>query len=134
MNEQLCGAANNQRLARLCSARVGGNVSVHSALNWQVIMVLTQQTVTIQSVLDVKDDNPLPKGATPTPRFNRSILILTPQRALKFTAMTQERHYVWLTALSFLSHSSLGANDLTALPPVPQQEYELPPRSTTASL
>ncbi|CAI4215187.1 unnamed protein product [Parascedosporium putredinis] len=35
---------------------------------------------TIQSVLDVKDDNPSPKGATGI--FNRSILILTPQRAL----------------------------------------------------
>jgi hypothetical protein len=88
----------------------------------------------IQSVLDVKDDNPLPKGAVQTPGFNRSILILTPQRALKFTAMTQERHYVWLTALSFLSHSSLGISDLTALPPVPQQEYEPPVRTTTASL
>jgi hypothetical protein len=32
--------------------------------------------------------------------------VLTPQRALKFTALTIERHYVWLTALSFLSHSS----------------------------
>jgi hypothetical protein len=91
-------------------------------------------TVTIQSVLDVKDDNALPKGATPTPGFNRSILILTPQRALKFTAMTQERHYVWLTALSFLSHSSLGVNELAAFPPVPKQEYEPPPRSITASL
>ncbi|KAJ5088098.1 hypothetical protein N7456_011714 [Penicillium angulare] len=77
----------------------------------------------IQSVLDVKDDNPLPKGSAGAPNpFNRSILVLTPQRALKFTALTIERHYVWLTALSFLSHSSMGLQDLAVLPPVPQEE------------
>ncbi|KLJ13578.1 hypothetical protein EMPG_11484 [Blastomyces silverae] len=86
--------------------------------------------LTIQSVLDVKDDNPLPKGSGPGNHFNRSILILTPQRALKFTAMTIERHFVWLTALSFLSHSSMGANDLASLPPVPHEEYRPPPNST----
>jgi hypothetical protein len=48
--------------------------------------------------------------------------VLTPQRALKFTALTIERHYVWLTALSFLSHSSVGLQELAALPPVPQEE------------
>ena len=89
--------------------------------------------VTIQSVLDVKDDNPLPKGSNPPLNFNRSILILTPERALKFTAMTQDRHYVWLTALSFLSHSPLGINDLATLPPLPQEEY-VPPRSQPSSL
>lgn len=83
----------------------------------------------IQSVLDVRDDNPLPKGAGPGLSFNRSILILTPQRALKFTAMSQERHYVWLTALSFLSHSPFGLGDLTALPNIPPPE----PASTTGS-
>ncbi|KAJ5084266.1 hypothetical protein NUU61_008845 [Penicillium alfredii] len=85
---------------------------------------------TIQSVLDVKDDNPLPKGSPNV--FNRSILVLTPQRALKFTALTIERHYVWLTALSFLSHSSMGLHDLAALPPVPQEEAgsPAPPQAT----
>ncbi|PYI26377.1 nuclear migration protein [Aspergillus indologenus CBS 114.80] len=76
----------------------------------------------IQSVLDVKDDNPLPKGSNTQSQFNRSILILTPQRALKFTATSVERHYVWLTALSFLSHTPSGIHDLAALPPVPQDE------------
>ncbi|KNG81951.1 putative nuclear migration protein [Aspergillus nomiae NRRL 13137] len=79
--------------------------------------------LTIQSVLDVKDDNPLPKGFDPQNQFSRSILILTPERALKFTATTIERHYVWLTALSFLSHSSMGLHDLAALPPIPQEEF-----------
>ncbi|EAS35582.2 nuclear migration protein [Coccidioides immitis RS] len=86
----------------------------------------------IQSVLDVKDENPLPKGASPQNQVNRSILILTPQRALKFTAMTIELHFIWLTALSFLSHSSMAMTDLAALPPVPQEEYT--PRQPTAAL
>ncbi|KAL2824660.1 meiotic cell cortex C-terminal pleckstrin homology-domain-containing protein [Aspergillus cavernicola] len=86
----------------------------------------------IQSVLDVKDDNPLPKGFNGPAQFNRSILILTPQRALKFTATSIERHYVWLTALSFLSHSAMGVQDLAALPPIPQEEYVRP--TPTASL
>lgn len=66
--------------------------------------------------------------------FNRSILILTPQRALKFTATTAERHYIWLTALSFLAHSSQAVPDIVA----PQQsqlkaqamsEFEPPPQT-----
>lgn len=82
--------------------------------------------VTIQSVLDVKDDTPLPKNAGSQSAFDRSILILTPQRALKFTAVSRERHYIWLTALSFLSHPSQGMDDLASPPPVPQQEYQRP--------
>ncbi|KAJ5485392.1 hypothetical protein N7539_005380 [Penicillium diatomitis] len=88
----------------------------------------------IQSVLDVKDDNPMPKGSTngtSPPPFNRSILVLTPQRALKFTALTVERHYVWLTALSFLSHSSVGLHDLAAFPPAPQEEATAGPSQAT---
>lgn len=82
--------------------------------------------LTIQSVLDVKDDNPLPKGAGPL--FDRSILILTPQRALKFTATNADRHYIWITALSFLAHSNQSIPE--TLPVAPQkplpEQYELP--------
>ncbi|KAL4925897.1 putative nuclear migration protein [Aspergillus undulatus] len=87
--------------------------------------------LTIQSVLDIKDDNPLPKGSSGSIQFNRSILILTPERALKFTASSIERHYVWLTALSFLSHSAMGVQDLAALPPAPQEEYTRPQPTAT---
>ncbi|KAL6863892.1 hypothetical protein J3F83DRAFT_716198 [Trichoderma novae-zelandiae] len=96
----------------------------------------TGRKLAIQSVLDVKDDNPAPKGVT-TPIFNRSILILTPQRALKFTAPTAERHYLWLTALSFLAHSYQAVPDV--LPAPPQQHLSVkqqplpnlePPRPT----
>lgn len=72
----------------------------------------TGRKLTIQSVLDVKDDNPPPKGSSGV--FNRSILILTPARALKFTAVSRERHYLWLTALSFLAHSSQAVPDVIA--------------------
>ena len=85
-------------------------------------------TVVIQSVLDVKDDSPPPKGVPAL--FNRSILILTPARALKFTATTPERHYIWLTALSFLAHSSQAVPEVVPAPlPLPQPvmpDFEIP--------
>ncbi|KAJ9662095.1 hypothetical protein H2198_001637 [Neophaeococcomyces mojaviensis] len=90
--------------------------------------------LTIKSVLDVKDDNPMPKGSAPGPHFNRSILILTPQRALKFTATTQERHYIWLTALSFLSHSPISMTDLAPAPPMPPEDHGVIDTSPAASL
>ncbi|KAJ9238081.1 hypothetical protein DTO169E5_4923 [Paecilomyces variotii] len=95
--------------------------------NGNALLGKSGRKLTIQSVLDVKDDNPLPKGAQPESHFNRSILILTPQRALKFTAMSPERHFIWLTALSFLSHSAVSANELRSIPPTPQEESASPP-------
>jgi hypothetical protein len=89
--------------------------------------VLTAFLVTIQSVLDVKDDNPPPKGTAQI--FNRSILILTPQRALKFTAANAERHYIWLTSLSFLAHSNQAVPETLVPAPQPKpliEQYELP--------
>lgn len=88
--------------------------------------MLTLFAVTIQAVLDVRDDTPMPKGADIRTNSGRSILILTPQRALKFTAPSRERHHVWLTALSFLSHSTLDIEDVAAIPPVPRIECQHP--------
>jgi len=80
----------------------------------------------------VKDDNPSPKGTQPL--FNRSILILTPARALKFTAISPERHYIWLTALSFLAHSSQSVPEIVAAPlPIPKPtipDFEIPRQGT----
>jgi hypothetical protein len=102
--------------------------------------------VTIQSVLDVADNTPAPKGASAQTLFNRSILILTPARALKFTTVSRERHYLWLTALSFLAHSSSPIPDLgpgllepehmIPMPavPGPPPVAELPPRTSGATL
>ncbi|KAK8206529.1 hypothetical protein M8818_004362 [Zalaria obscura] len=79
----------------------------------------------IKSVLDVKDDNPPPKGATQQTVFNRSILVLTPARALKFTATDRERHHLWLTALSFLAHPSRDPPQVPRLRPIPIQDQEI---------
>lgn len=79
--------------------------------------------VVIQSVLDVADSCPAPKNET---LFNRSILILTPARALKFTAISKERHYLWLTALSFLAHSNSPMPDIGSMPPAPPPIIEEP--------
>ena len=60
------------------------------------------------NVLDVRDDAPLisPSGTTlQTPAHNRSIVVLTPTQAIKFTALSRERHISWLTALNFLVHN-----------------------------
>lgn len=86
--------------------------------------------VPIQSVIDVKDDTPMPKNSEPQVSFHRSILILTPQRALKFTATSLERHYLWLRALSFLSQSS---NDMASIPNPTQQDYPPPSRGSNSS-
>ena len=81
--------------------------------------------VSIQSVLDVEDHTPLPKNAELNTAWKRSILILTPERALKFTATTEERHTLWMTALSFLSQSGQLPTQIPqppskdAVPPVP---------------
>ncbi|KAI9884224.1 MAG: hypothetical protein M1823_003996 [Watsoniomyces obsoletus] len=88
----------------------------------------------IQSVLDVKDDTPSPRLPGGRTLFNRSILILTPARALKFTATSRERHYVWLNALSFLSRPSLAQNELMSLPPPPVPEMEHHPKSHLSGL
>ena len=112
-------------------ALLGKNGRKRGYIRSFAIIFTNTHIVTIQSVLDVRDDTPMPKSNAPNAFFGRSILILTPERALKFTATTRERHYVWLTALSFLSQSSAGNNELAMLPPVPAQEYD--GRSTTSS-
>ncbi|CAG5185376.1 uncharacterized protein ALTATR162_LOCUS11289 [Alternaria atra] len=94
------------------------------------LMGKSGRKLVIQSVLDVADNCPPPKNET---LFNRSILILTPARALKFTTSSRERHYLWLTALSFLAHSSAPMLDLGSLPPVPPPVDE-PQRQQGATL
>lgn len=88
---------------------------------------LTGVPVTIQSVIDVHDDTPMPKHSDPQFVFDRSILILTPQRALKFTATNRVRHEVWLTALAFLSESGLVTDGLASVPPIPRHDLRHAP-------
>ncbi|KAI5210153.1 hypothetical protein E4T39_00565 [Aureobasidium subglaciale] len=76
----------------------------------------------IKSVLDVKDTTPLHKSASHEPIFDRSILILTPERALKLTASNEERHYLWLRALSFLAQNN-GAPQVPRVSPAPEPTF-----------
>lgn len=90
----------------------------------------------IQSVLDVEDESPLPKNRELTSAFNRSILVLTPQRALKFTTVSAERHTLWMTALSFLAQSGRLPSEIpsapTRHPPAPPPVPALPAENTNA--
>ncbi|CCO29342.1 Anucleate primary sterigmata protein A [Rhizoctonia solani AG-1 IB] len=51
----------------------------------------------IDSVKSVLDPNPVPPGI-----YQYSIIVSTPQREMKFTAPTKERHDIWFSALNYL--------------------------------
>ncbi|EIW78667.1 hypothetical protein CONPUDRAFT_167623 [Coniophora puteana RWD-64-598 SS2] len=51
----------------------------------------------IEGVRSVLDPNPMPPGL-----YQYSIVVSTPQREMKFTAPTKERHDIWLNALKYL--------------------------------
>lgn len=73
--------------------------------------------------MDVQDDTPLSKNPELRSAFHRSILILTPARALKFTTVSQDRHELWMTALSFLAQSGRLPSQIppppSHIPPMP---------------
>jgi len=58
---------------------------------------LKAKSVAIEAVRVVTDDNPMPPGL-----HRKSLVILTPGRAVKFTATTGQRHETWFNALSYL--------------------------------
>ncbi|KAH9841251.1 anucleate primary sterigmata protein A-like [Teratosphaeria destructans] len=94
--------------------------------------------LSIRSVIDVQDNTPMPKGAELGGAFNRSILILTPQRALKFTAINQDRHMMWMTALEFLAQAGRLPAQLPQAPsrdppPIPIIERPAAKRSRSPS-
>ncbi|TFY60678.1 hypothetical protein EVJ58_g4992 [Rhodofomes roseus] len=51
----------------------------------------------IEAVRSVLDPNPMPPGI-----HQYSVVVSTPQREMKFTAPTKERHDIWLNALKYL--------------------------------
>ncbi|THH27443.1 hypothetical protein EUX98_g6745 [Antrodiella citrinella] len=51
----------------------------------------------IEDVRAVLDPNPMPPGI-----HQYSVVVSTPQREMKFTAPTKERHDIWLSALQYL--------------------------------
>jgi hypothetical protein len=58
---------------------------------------LRAKSVPIEAVRVVTDDNPMPPGL-----HRKSLIIMTPGRAVKFTATTGQRHETWFNALSYL--------------------------------
>jgi hypothetical protein len=58
---------------------------------------LKAKSVPIEAVRVVTDDNPMPPGL-----HRKSLVIMTPGRAVKFTATTGQRHETWFNALSYL--------------------------------
>ncbi|KAL0263425.1 hypothetical protein SLS55_002405 [Diplodia seriata] len=58
---------------------------------------LKAKSVQIEAVKVEVDDNPYPPGL-----HRKSIIVITPGRAVKFTATTSQRHETWHNALSYL--------------------------------
>lgn len=58
---------------------------------------LKAKSVPIEAVRVVTDDNPMPPGL-----HRKSLIIITPNRAVKFTATTGQRHETWFNSLSYL--------------------------------
>ena len=93
-----------------------------STMNQTIKINTNSFAVKIQSVIDVADETALPKRPELKSAFHRSILILTPSRALKFTAINAERHALWMNALSFLAESDrVQLPQLPQVPPIPDQ-------------
>lgn len=85
--------------------------------------MLTTPPVPIQSVLDVLDQTALPRNPELRSAYSRSIIVLAPTRALKFTAVSAERHALWMTALSFLAQSGRLPSQIPPLPSeIPQAQ------------
>ncbi|KAG5360151.1 Nuclear migration protein [Yarrowia sp. B02] len=55
------------------------------------------KSVPIVSVVSEEDDNPLPPGL-----FHKSLLIGTPDRVIKVTCPTRQRHNIWYSSLRYL--------------------------------
>ena len=58
---------------------------------------LKGKSVAIEAVQEVEDGNPLPPGL-----HQKSLVVITPGRSIKFTATTGQRHETWFNALSYL--------------------------------
>jgi hypothetical protein len=58
---------------------------------------LKGKSVAIESVQEVEDGNPLPPGL-----HQKSLIVITPGRSIKFTAPTGQRHETWFNALNYL--------------------------------
>lgn len=78
---------------------------------------LKAKSVAIESVQEVEDNNPLPPGL-----HQKSLLVITPGRSIKFTATTGQRHDTWYNALNYLCQRVEDGEK-----PPQQQEQRLTP-------
>lgn len=72
-------------------------------------MELKAKSVQIEAVRVVQDDNPLPPGL-----HRKSLVIVSPGRTVKVTAITGQRHECWFNALSYLllrGDGTIAGND-----------------------
>ncbi|KAF2144200.1 uncharacterized protein K452DRAFT_306807 [Aplosporella prunicola CBS 121167] len=92
---------------------------------------LKAKSVQIEDVRVETDDNPLPPGL-----HRKSLIVITPGRAVKFTATTAQRHETWFNALSYLllRTSQERDDEDREAPPEDSQEFDpayTGPRSTS---
>lgn len=78
----------------------------------------------IEGVRSVLDPNPMPPGL-----YQYSVIVSTPQREMKFTAPTKERHDIWFNALKYLlsrpNHMNISSpGNTTILPQSPMSQGE----------
>ncbi|ESK86358.1 tubulin binding [Moniliophthora roreri MCA 2997] len=78
----------------------------------------------IEGVRSVLDPNPMPPGL-----YQYSVVVSTPQREMKFTAPTKERHDIWLNSLKYLLARPNPANitspgNATVVPESPVSDHE----------
>ncbi|KAK0654089.1 Anucleate primary sterigmata protein A [Lasiodiplodia hormozganensis] len=85
---------------------------------------LKAKSVQIEDVRVETDDNPYPPGL-----HRKSLIVITPGRAVKFTATTGQRHETWFNALSYLLLRTNSANEDEPAP----HEKEMTPNSDEAS-
>ncbi|KAH8084310.1 hypothetical protein BXZ70DRAFT_957639 [Cristinia sonorae] len=86
----------------------------------------------IEDVRAVMDPNPMPPGI-----HQYSVVVSTPQREMKFTAPTKERHDIWLSALQYLlsrpsavvtspANGGLPQSPVSADDPLPDVDHHTP--------
>jgi hypothetical protein len=80
---------------------------------------LKGKSVAIESVQEVDDANPLPPGL-----HQKSLIIGTPGRSIKFTAPTGQRHETWYNALNYLCQR-VDETEQPAHKPVPAATDEI---------
>ncbi|KAF1938073.1 hypothetical protein EJ02DRAFT_447036 [Clathrospora elynae] len=79
---------------------------------------LKAKSVAIESVQEIDDGNPLPPGL-----HQKSLLVITPGRSMKFTAATGQRHETWYNALNYLCQR-VDEVERQQTSPQPQQELK----------